>query len=99
MIFQPPCSLASHVAHQGVHKLWQHPWLAESKERVPMIRHYNKRAEIDALLLNSERESTCDNVARCFIKSGFLWKQRLCNEECCWCVAEAVQAKVPGVGV
>ena len=40
----------------GVHELWQHPRLAESKEGMPMIRHYDERAKINALLPNSKRK-------------------------------------------
>ena len=38
--------------------------VAESKEGMPMIWHYDKRAEINSLLPNSERKSRNDDFAR-----------------------------------
>src|SRR4030095_14167759 len=85
-----------HVTHQRVHELWEHPRIAESKEGMPVIRHDYKCAEINALLLDSKRESRNDDFAHCFIQNGFLRNQRLRDEECCWRVGGPMQAKVPG---
>ena len=56
-VFRSAARLATDVTHHVVHEFRQSPRLTQSKQGMPMIRHYDERTEINALLLNSKRET------------------------------------------
>jgi len=66
---------AAHIAHRIVHEFRQGPRLTQCKERVPVIRHYDERAEVNAIVFDRKTERG-DYLRTCFcIENWFLRMQ------------------------
>jgi hypothetical protein len=87
------------MAHESVYEFRQRPRFAESDERVPMIGHHNKCAEVDPVALHGKGKRLDDALAQLRIQHRLFRSEGFGHEQSRRSIRQPVKTQILGMGV
>ena len=78
---QMRAGLGRDMAHERMHESWQRPRLTKREQGMPVARHDNKRAEMNALMTKRYSKESTINCRSWELRSGFFGRRDLVTKK------------------